>query len=550
MADELLSLSFLSSRPGEYPEVEEEDFYEKIQAPKYIDLTKPDSRRSGDDRYWFCLRVGCDQKHEEEMDSEAVYKNFVLRVMAARSPNVRLRRALCNKDNRSSLRCPQTVPAKPSRPRMAMISSISKKLVDTTVKVKKPLSKQISTPNLKARQPSTTLAKALTTPRNRKPVFQDPASFRSVRNPKAITALGLPKKREVAKTLVFHSPKKQARKTKTPPNEIDNVKTLCAGMKKLEITDGKKQVTRNKTAPLDGPKKQFRGREVKSRVYDGLLTPIQVHKQAGSSKYLEEKNKVRSIMHQNSGHAACDMEIEEKCKNGPQRIEISGEVKIGEEPVLASSGSENQCEAAEGDDKENALVSNEYRPIEHNDGHLEKNNQDNLKGTKTPRTIRKPFKESCVAPAGTVAAQGLKHLKPKPTHPKPFRLRTDERGILKEANNEKKLLHPTPVKENATTRFPKANLQKGHEQKNGKQLGETELGNEVDEINKSQREKQQQQEACSLRTPKKRGIATPNKHTLSSQKKAVSRGIINTSIREAAARKTNTASKKAKQPER
>ena len=65
---------------------------------------------------------GCDQKHEEEMDSEAIYNNFVLRVshqiidfttalpllvwitkssfvllkqvMAARSPNVRLRKAL------------------------------------------------------------------------------------------------------------------------------------------------------------------------------------------------------------------------------------------------------------------------------------------------------------------------------------------------------------------------------------------------------------------------------------------------------------------------
>ena len=28
---------------------------------------------------------GCDQKHEEEMDSEAIYKNFVLRVSASAS---------------------------------------------------------------------------------------------------------------------------------------------------------------------------------------------------------------------------------------------------------------------------------------------------------------------------------------------------------------------------------------------------------------------------------------------------------------------------------
>ncbi|KAI6697844.1 hypothetical protein NL676_017963 [Syzygium grande] len=30
---------------------------------------------------------GCDQKHEQEMDVKAIYKNFVLGVMAARSPN-------------------------------------------------------------------------------------------------------------------------------------------------------------------------------------------------------------------------------------------------------------------------------------------------------------------------------------------------------------------------------------------------------------------------------------------------------------------------------
>lgn len=36
----------------------DEDFYEKIEAPKFVDLTAPDHRRSHDDRHWFCLRVG------------------------------------------------------------------------------------------------------------------------------------------------------------------------------------------------------------------------------------------------------------------------------------------------------------------------------------------------------------------------------------------------------------------------------------------------------------------------------------------------------------
>jgi hypothetical protein len=36
----------------------EEDFYEKIEAPKFVDLNAPDQYHPGDDRYWFCLRVG------------------------------------------------------------------------------------------------------------------------------------------------------------------------------------------------------------------------------------------------------------------------------------------------------------------------------------------------------------------------------------------------------------------------------------------------------------------------------------------------------------
>jgi len=41
----------------------DEDFYENIEAPKFVDLTVPDSRRPGDDRHWFCLRVGSLTSH-------------------------------------------------------------------------------------------------------------------------------------------------------------------------------------------------------------------------------------------------------------------------------------------------------------------------------------------------------------------------------------------------------------------------------------------------------------------------------------------------------
>lgn len=36
-----------------------DEFYEMIEAPKFVDLTKPDHHRPDhDDRFWFCLRVG------------------------------------------------------------------------------------------------------------------------------------------------------------------------------------------------------------------------------------------------------------------------------------------------------------------------------------------------------------------------------------------------------------------------------------------------------------------------------------------------------------
>ena len=44
------------------PVIEEEEiddeFYEKIEAPKFVDFTTPEIRRSNEDHYWFCLRVG------------------------------------------------------------------------------------------------------------------------------------------------------------------------------------------------------------------------------------------------------------------------------------------------------------------------------------------------------------------------------------------------------------------------------------------------------------------------------------------------------------
>ncbi|OAY45305.1 uncharacterized protein LOC110619667 isoform X2 [Manihot esculenta] len=563
-----------------------DEFYEKIEAPKFVDLTAPDPYHPGDDRYWFCSRFGCDQKHEEEMDSEAIYRNFVLRVMAARSPNVRLRKALYRKDSGTQLKCPRTVPAKHSRSRvsrMALISSISKRIVDPKVKVK-PLSKQSATPNAKTKQ-SSSVAKALTTQRTKKKL-SNPDAFRSVRNTKT-TAVAVPKNRVVAKTLVFHSPMKSVR-IKSSLELNSPVRKLCAGMKKLEITSAKKQVLGYpRLLPPDAAKKQLRGREVKSRVFDGLRSQNHKGVEAKSSKCVKKNNKEKnlgvfrnSLPHEKDENDFSGKEIEDKRENGSEEVCSTSKIdegNVNEEPLTievskpsldenkveapsdainsdtnslsnsewrspedddkrhssTSHDKENDNEVMENDDKENASASDDNREtdlktnnIEHDIQGKHETPKGNLKRTEAKS---KHYKESSTTAA--TSAQGLKHKKPKPTNPKPFRLRTDERGILKEANLEKKLC-PAPLGEiTPVPRVTGGNSQKKHQntlKKNGKLLEQTENHDSCEDIqketNRAQRD-QCQKESFSLKISKEKVgqkiSSTPQRHTISSQRKLV-----------------------------
>ncbi|XP_022725550.1 uncharacterized protein LOC111281966 [Durio zibethinus] len=517
---------------GAGEEVIGDDFYEKIEAPKFVELTAPDRcRTESDDRYWFCLRVGCDQNHDEEMDSEAIYKNFVLRVMAARSPSVRLRQALSRKDSSSNLQCPRTVPAKSSKSRvsrLAMISSISQKMGEVKVKVRCVPKQSATTPNVKAaKQPST---KALTTPRNKKGL-SNPGAFRSVRNPKP-TTIEVPKNRVVAKALVFHSPKK-AVMLKKSVELSSSLRKICAGMKKREITE-KNTLGCNK--PLDASRKQLRGREVKSRVYDSLHSHNQKKPEAKSLTCLKKKKgkdlqlSKGSMCHKPNEKDSTDMEIEAKSKDGSLEVcstsgisknpSESSEQAIDEKVRFSTDASRNNVaslsnseginsgddddvpksqngghneinerisheenisedkeipEATESDDKENALASHikasESKVMEIDDEENASASDENRKLNcttvkvvkndvlgkheaskgikKVTKVMSNTLKEN---PTSTInGTQGMKYRKPKLTYPKPFRLRTDERGILKEANLEKKHLQ-APLKE--TTTFP------------------------------------------------------------------------------------------------
>ncbi|XVE48655.1 hypothetical protein DITRI_Ditri01bG0019500 [Diplodiscus trichospermus] len=581
-----------------------DDFYEKIEAPKFVDLTAPDRcRTESDDRYWFCLRVGCDQKHEEEMDSEAIYKNFVLRVMAARSPSVRLRKALSRKDSSSNLQCPRTVPAKSSKSRvsrLAMISSISQKMGEAKVRGRAVPKQSAATPNVKAAKQSST--KALTTPSNKKGI-SNPGAFWSVRNPKP-TKIEVPKNRAVAKALVFNSPKKAVKLNKSV-EWSGSLRKICAGMKKLEITE-KNTLGCNKPS-----RKQLRGREVKSRVYDSLHSKNQKQQEAKSLKCLKKKNKEKdsklskgSMCLKPNEKDSTGMEIEAKSEDGSLEVcSTSGisknasdsleqaieEVKFSsdcssnnmnshsnsevmnsghadvqkslngghneinekishEENIEPSSGDKEIPEARESDDKENALASHikvseskvmdedkenasasdENRKL-NNTAKLVKNNV--LRKHEACKSIQKVTKvmSSTLNENSTSAvngAQGMNYRKPKLTNPKPFRLRTDERGILREANLEKKHLQ-APLKE--TTTFPgsqSGKYRRKHQnvQRYEKCLGRTETVNCNHEGSNNEsdttppKDQPQIMKTCSSRiskgTMERKLSATPQKRTI------------------------------------
>ncbi|XP_031380040.1 uncharacterized protein LOC116195186 isoform X2 [Punica granatum] len=439
------------------------ELYEDIEAPKFVDFTALD-HYNPDDRYWFCSRVGCDQKHDDEMDPDEIYKKFVLRVMAARSPNVRLRKALTRKSTNAT-KCPFSAPPKPSRPRisrLAVLSSISKKLVDGKERTK-PIGPITATPNPKTKK-IPAVSNALTTPGNKKKRVLKPELFWSVRKPKENT-VPLQSGKVVAKALTFQSPKKTVRKKTS--SELDaSVRKICAGITKLEITGQRKNIfgNENRMLPSDPPKKKLGAREVKSRVYDSLRSQKHKHNENGPSRCMKKKGietkhmaGVRSATHDGSSETLVPSSEKDATENVLDSARDDG--------AVSATDKEGSHEVSENDDKENVSALNrnrEQNEVPENDN-MENasgpdNNRDPSESTmlgkqdtdgkiqKASQKVVQTLKENS---ANARSAHGGKYVKPRPTNPKPFRLRTDERGILKEANLEKKLL--APLKETSTT---------------------------------------------------------------------------------------------------
>ncbi|CAI9286998.1 unnamed protein product [Lactuca saligna] len=436
-------------RKVEDEDEDDEEFYERIEAPKFIDFTKPYPFRT-DDRYWFCSRVGCDRKHEEEINPEEISKNFVLRVLAARSPNIKLRRAL-NRDQ-SSMKCPLSAPAKPSKPRIPRLAgvscSISQKICEPQSNIR-PCSKVGSTPVVKTRQVA---AKYMTTPRNKK-CLPNPNSCQSVPNPKT-TTVDVAKNRTVAKALVFHSPKKAISLKKSVELRTP-LKKICEGMKRLEIASQKKT-----------------SKSIKSKLTeDSSRKQLKICKADKKSKDLAPSKSTKKIPNRNeSGDMDVDVKTEEDLQpkeTSDNSIPHASKAEINLLPNLEDK------EKNEDDDKENArnledkedMGSLEHHSNEDDGKENAPNPQDNnrFKNQALGNKIlgKETLKKNKVVQTARPALAKCK--KPQPTNVKPFRLRTDERGILKEAILERKLNLPAHEKEVAkdTTCLVKKRMQVG-----------------------------------------------------------------------------------------
>ncbi|KAI4318446.1 hypothetical protein MLD38_032147 [Melastoma candidum] len=486
-----------------------EPIYEEIEAPKFVDLSAPDRYDPDSDRYWFCSRVGCDQKHEEEIDSETIWKNFVLKVMAARSPNIRLRKALSRKPFGVTVKCPQSAPAKPLRSRMSRLallsSTVSRKIAfeeegteSAPQRPKMPLNKENRT---------AATSQALTTLKNRAQVSNE-CLLKSVRSTKARTNLA--KSNKVAlKSLAFPSPKKTRRMPGTPELK-SSVRSICEGMKNLNLGTPRKNILgyEKKPKPSAGSSKRPAGRLVKSRVYDSCrLQNPKGNTNAEHSGDLKRKKIITNELKERleSGESS-DMEVERKFSHGS--IEASNgadankkDVASPETPILTKTehvdlelcqcpldashiptkleledygndectrdeaapckvqrGQGDENEAFDTDDKENTVAPNCCREQK------DENNSDSIKKPlqhqKTPKVTQirsRTLKENNAA-AEKEKTQATKQTKPKPTNPKPFRLRTDERGILKEAKLNTAPKETEGVSSNSCVNLPKSRV--------------------------------------------------------------------------------------------
>uniref|UniRef100_A0A0A9CWR7 Uncharacterized protein n=1 Tax=Arundo donax TaxID=35708 RepID=A0A0A9CWR7_ARUDO len=416
-----------SRLPGHNEEEEEYDdavFYEDIEAPKFVDLTAPDAALPVHDPAWFCLRVGCDQSHEQ-IDPDALDRSFFMRVMAARSPNLRLQKAIGRRNQSSMLKYPHSAPPKPPRARFARLSTATEAALKAEAKPRLKAHRicalRASPVRTKATRVEVLSArkKALTTPRSKavRP-SQDP--FLSVKHQKEPVAAAA-RKGTVVKVLFMSTPKKEAAPTPAAAKSKEAVSEVCSKLRKLNLACREVpsrymlcQLTNTKTAKKNegttAAKSSKRGQESTTHGKRKILGQSVKCANAGPV----EGNKIGC-----DHNAAAENSLTETASSGQESKAVMQEVRTEVDTLRADNS---------GDNKEN--FSNAEQLIEEASNNLRPNGEN----TQLENNENVPLKVAKMQNKLNPEHGG----KLKTTNPKPFRLRTDERRVLKYANPERK----------------------------------------------------------------------------------------------------------------
>ncbi|KAM3311159.1 hypothetical protein ACQJBY_031684 [Aegilops geniculata] len=232
--------------------------------------------------------------------------------MAARSPNVRLHKAISRRNQSSTLpKCPHSAPAKPPRTRMTRLSlatGAAEKAARARLEGHRIPSLRDSPVRTKAArvEASGTRKKALTTPRS-KTVRPRQEPFLSVKHQKGPVATAAAEiKGTVVKALFMSTPKKETpAKSQAPP-----VADVCSKMKKLNLAC----------------------REVPSRYLSQLPTP----KIAKKCEETEAVKSAKRVQEPRNGKKKMILGCSAKCANA----ETDGGNRIGRENINAD---ENSC---------------------------------------------------------------------------------------------------------------------------------------------------------------------------------------------------------------
>ncbi|CAD6206824.1 unnamed protein product [Miscanthus lutarioriparius] len=418
--------------PSRHPDHEEEEyddalFYEDIQAPKFVDLTAPDAGRPDDDPAWFCLRVGCDQSHEQ-VDPEALDRSFFMRVMAARSPNMLLQKAISRKNQSSMLKCPQSAPPKPPRARFARLS-VETEAADKAPAKPKPRVQRICA--LRASPIRTKAArvecpserkKALTTPRS-KAVRPRPELFHSVKHQKEPFAAAA-RKGTVVKALFMSTPKKEKVQTPAADKGKEAVPEACSKPRKLNLAC--REVPSRYMSQLKNPKTAKKGEETAVAKSDNR---VQESKTNAKKKILGRSAKCANAEPDGENRNGCSTAADENllvetAGSDQERKVVLQELRIEVDTSRSDNSDDNKenlSSAPTEEASDNSHSESENRQLENNENVPLKENV----ALKVAKMQNKVHPEQ---------AGKLK----KTTNPRPFRLRTDERGVLKEAKPEKR----------------------------------------------------------------------------------------------------------------